>query len=299
MSPVAIKRSGGRPTRPPRRTGIRQRQNTRKASLIWGVARVAIIVVILVVALVPFVIMVLVSISPEGGYTTLGTGVTMDNYRVLFATLPFAHYARNSLLVASITALSCIAIGSPAAYVLARFAFRGRKTILLGMLLLYMIPTVVLVVPLLLIYHRFGLYNSITGLVLANTTSGLPFAIWVLTGFFATIPSDLEEAARVDGCNRMSALMRIVMPLAFPGIIATGLLVFIFAWNDFLFAFALTSGDGVRTLPVALRPFIGGEGGTFWGAIMAGAVVTTLPVLVLFLVFQRYLVSGLAGAVKG
>jgi multiple sugar transport system permease protein len=145
-----------------------------------------------------------------------------------------------------------------------------------------------------------GMMNSYAALILAEATHSVPFAVWLLTNYFASLPRDLEDAALVDGCTRTGALIRIVLPMAVPGIVAAALFVFIGSWNNFLFAFMLTSGEHVRTLPVLLRMFVMGDSGVYWGTVMAGAVLTTLPVALLFLFFQRYLVGGLsAGAVKG
>ena len=144
------------------------------------------------------------------------------------------------------------------------------------------------------------LFNTYLGLILAESTHALPFAIWMLTNYFASLPRELEEAAQVDGCTRVGALVRVVVPLAVPGIVAAALFVFIASWNELLFAFMFTSGEDVRTLPVLLRGFIPSETGVSWGIVTAGAVTATLPVAAAFLVFQRYLVRGLAsGAVKG
>ena len=133
-----------------------------------------------------------------------------------------------------------------------------------------------------------------------QSTHSIPFAVYLLTNFFVTVPRDLDEAALIDGCSRWGALLRVILPVAIPGVIAAALFVFIQSWNNFLFAFMFTSSESVRTLPVLLRGFVGGEAGVFWGQVMAAAVMTTLPVAIVFLIFQRYLIRGLAaGAVKG
>jgi ABC-type glycerol-3-phosphate transport system permease component len=142
--------------------------------------------------------------------------------------------------------------------------------------------------------------NTYQSLILAETTHAVPFAVWLLTGYFAALPRELEESALVDGCTPLQALIRIVLPISVPGIVAAGLFVFIASWNNFLFAFMFTSGEQVRTLPVVTRFFVQGEADFHWGIIMASAVMTTLPVALLFLFFQRYLIRGLtAGSVKG
>jgi ABC-type glycerol-3-phosphate transport system permease component len=167
------------------------------------------------------------------------------------------------------------------------------------MLMAYMIPSVVLLVPLLVIFRSYGLINTWPGLILAETTITAPFALLLMINYFSTLPRELEEAAQIDGCSRLGALVRIVLPLSVPGLVAAGLLAFIMTWNHFLFAFLFTSTDDVKTLPVIMRLFALGEP-AIWGVSAAGAVLTTLPVALLFLLFQRMLISGLAaGALKG
>jgi ABC-type glycerol-3-phosphate transport system permease component len=142
--------------------------------------------------------------------------------------------------------------------------------------------------------------NTFPGLILADSTLTIPLATWLLVGYFASLPRELDEAALMDGCTPMGALIRVVLPLARPGIVAAGLFVFIMTWNEFLFAFMFASRDTVKPLPPVLRSFVRGESGVFWGTIMASATLTTLPVAILFLFFQRYLIGGLStGAVKG
>lgn len=262
-------------------------------------------VAVAVYSLLPFYIMLTVSITPEetsfGREVVLAPSVlTLDNYVNLFQTLPFARYFRNSAIVAIATTALALVVAVPAAYSFARYRFRGRRPLLLGLLLLYMIPAVVLIVPLLIIFTRLGLYNTTLGLVVADASLALPFAVWILVGYFATLPRELDEAALIDGCSPLGALWRVVIPLAVPGIVAVGLIMFIIVWNEFLFAFTFASGEEVKTLPVAMRPFVRGEAGVFWGTIMASATLTSVPVVALALFFQRYLIAGLAsGGVKG
>jgi ABC-type glycerol-3-phosphate transport system permease component len=202
--------------------------------------------------------------------------------------------------VAVVVTTLAIAISITAAYALARYRFPGRTLLIIFLLVVYLIPGIVLLMPMMVIFRTLKLSNTYGALILAESTHAVPFAVWLLMNYFASLPRDLEDAGLVDGCTRLGALVRIVLPLATPGIIAAALFVFIGSWNNFLFAFMLTSGEEVRTLPVLLRLFVGGDSGVYWGTVMAGAVLTTLPVALIFLFFQRYLVSGLsAGAVKG
>lgn len=262
--------------------------------------------IILAYCLLPFAWMFIVSIAEERSYFTraieyIPSHPTLDNYRHVFEVMPFARYFGNSMLVAIATMLLTLAVSVTAAYAFARFRFPGRRVMILGMLLVYMLPGIVLLVPLLVIFKTLGMINTYQSLILAETTHAVPFAVWLLSGYFASLPRELEESALVDGCTPVQALIRIVLPLSLPGIVAAGLFVFIASWNNFIFAFMFTSGEEVRTLPVALRSFIQGEAHFFpWGTIMGSAVLTTLPVALLFLLFQRYLIRGLtAGSVKG
>jgi ABC-type glycerol-3-phosphate transport system permease component len=167
------------------------------------------------------------------------------------------------------------------------------------MLLVYLIPSVVLLVPLLVIFRTYHLINTYSGLILAEATHTAPFALLLMINYFATLPRELEEAALVDGCGRMKALFRVILPLSLPGLVASGLFAFIGAWNNFLFAFLFATGENVKTLPVLMRLFALGEPAV-WGISSAGAIVATLPVALLFFGFQRLIINGLsAGAVKG
>ncbi len=234
------------------------------------------------------------------GIHYLPVGITLANFFGIFEAVAFGRAFVNSAVVAvSVTTLA-IVLSVFAAYAFARFNFRGRRLLIVSLLLIYMLPGILLLVPMMVIFRTLGILNTYPALILAESTHAVPFAVWLLTNYFASLPRELEEAAQVDGCDRLGAMLRIALPLAVPGLVAAGLFVFIASWNNFLFAFMFTSGEDVRTLPVLLRMFAMGESSVQWGKIMAGAVLTTLPVAAAFLFFQRYLIRGLAaGAVKG
>jgi ABC-type glycerol-3-phosphate transport system permease component len=195
--------------------------------------------------------------------------------------------------------LLALAVASLGAYAFVRFRFRGRGPLLVAMLIAYMIPSVVLLVPLLVIFRTYGLINTYQGLILAEATNTAPFALLLMINYFSALPRELEDAAQVDGCSRLGTLVRIVLPLSVPGLVAGGVFAFIATWNNFLFAYLFTTTDSVKTLPVIMRLFALGEPAV-WGTSAAGALLTTLPVVLLFMLFQRMLISGLAaGAVKG
>ena len=265
---------------------------------------------ILAYSLAPFLWMAIASITPEvrpdiGKPWMSGRAVeyfpeapTLQNYASLFSNLPFAIYFRNSTIVATGTMCLALVVGSLGAYGFVRFRFAGRAPLLVSILMAYMIPSVVLLVPLLVIFRTYGLINTFPGLILAEATNTAPFVLLLMINYFSTLPRELEDAALVDGCNRLQILLKIVLPLSIPGLVAAGLFAFIATWNHFLFAFLFTTTDATKTLPVIMRLFALGEPAV-WGISAAGAVLTTLPVALLFLLFQRMLISGLAaGAVK-
>lgn len=224
---------------------------------------------------------------------------TTDNYYELFNKVPFDLYFRNSAIIATGNMLLTLVVASLGAYGFVRFRFFGRNTLLVSILIAYTIPSVVLLVPLLVIFRAYGLNNTHLGMILAEATHAAPFVLLLMINYFSTLPRELEEAAQVDGASRLGVLWRIVLPLSLPGLVAGGLLAFIMSWNNFLFAFLLTSTTDVKTLPVIMRQFALGEPAV-WGVSAAGALISTLPVALIFLLFQRMLMSGLAaGAVKG
>lgn len=265
---------------------------------------------ILAYTLGPFLWMAIASITPEARPDSSATwqsgrsveyfpdAPTLQNYVSLFTNLPFAIYLRNSTIVATGTMCLALVLGSLGAYGFVRFRFKGRSPLLVAILMAYMIPSVVLLVPLLVIFRTYGLINTFPGLILAEATNTAPFVLLLMINYFSTLPRELEDAARVDGCTRLQVLIKIVLPLSVPGLVAAGLFAFIATWNNFLFAFLFTTTEATKTLPVIMRLFALGEPAV-WGVSAAGAVLTTIPVALLFLLFQRMLISGLAaGAVK-
>jgi multiple sugar transport system permease protein len=226
---------------------------------------------------------------------------TLQNYVDLFWITKFGYYYRNSIIVASGATLIAITTGSLAAYALSRFKFLGFGLYLRMILFTYMLPSVMLMIPLYILAVDVGLQDTLLGLVIANSTSALPFTIWLLRSYFATIPVELEEAAMIDGCGRFGAFYCVVLPLAIPGIIATSLFAFTAAWNEFLYALVFINTDELRTLPVGLNSWVGGGDSQMdvWSMLLAAAVLTTAPVLVFYGLVQRHLVVDLsAGGTK-
>lgn len=205
----------------------------------------------------------------------------------------------NSLLVAGSVTLVALVLGSVAAYALVRLRMPFRQGLLVGILGTRMIPEISLVIPMYLFATRFGLFNTPLILVITYLSFALPFAIWLMAAFFGTIPVELEDAARIDGCNRFETLWRVILPISSPGLVSTGLFVFLSAWDEFFFALILTSTVSAKTVPVAIAEFTG-RYVVDVGGMMTGGVLAAIPPVLLSLLFQRYIVSGLtAGAVKG
>ena len=221
---------------------------------------------------------------------------TFQHYIDLFEDNNFSTYLMNSIIASLGSALISVVFGSMAAYSLSRIEFRGKKDLFFWIISTRMAPVVAVMVPLYAIFRGAGLVGTLPGLILAYTTFNLPFAIWILKGFFDNVPYAIEEAAMCDGCNRFQAF-RSILPLVAPGIGAFLVLCVLFAWNDFLFASIIGSG-GAKTLPVATKELVQPQN-IQWGKIMAAGVVTTLPMMFLGLLIRRYLVTGLTmGAVR-
>lgn len=220
-------------------------------------------------------------------------------YVQVFRQTALLEWLLNSVRVAVPTTVLALVFSVTGAYALSRFKFRGRGLTAMLILVTQMLPGTLLVIPLYLLFKQFGLLDTHVGLIIAYATFALPFSIWMLKGYFDTIPLEIEEAAIVDGCTRLQVLARIVLPLSLPGLTVTAMFAFILAWNDLILAVTLTTDPSLRLDAVGLASFIG-EYGTPWGLIMSASTVSSLPILILFLFAQRYLLAGLtAGAVKG
>jgi N,N'-diacetylchitobiose transport system permease protein len=224
---------------------------------------------------------------------------TLDNYREVFER-QFVPALRMSLLVTVATVTCALALALLAAVAVSRFRFRGRTAFVICVLVVQMIPPEAMVISLFKVLDGWHLVNTAIGLTLVYLIFVLPFTIWVLRGFVAGVPLELEEAAMVDGCGRFRAFLTITFPLMAPGLVATGVFAFIQAWNEFIFALVLMNRGGSQTLPVWLQAFNEGAKGTDWGGVMAGSTLMAIPVIIFFLVVQGRMTQGLtAGAVKG
>jgi multiple sugar transport system permease protein len=272
----------------------------RLERLFWGLSSV----VVVAYALLPIAWIMSLSLKPSG---QLGDGrfiprdITLEHYRAIFADAQFPSALWNSIGIASLSTLASVVLATFAAYAIVRLDFPGRRLILAAALSIAMFPPVAIIGPLFNLWRLTGLYDTWLGLILPYMTFTLPLAIWTLSAFFREIPWDLDKAARVDGATPFQAFYRVIAPLAAPGVFTSAILVFIFAWNDFLFALSLTSTNDARTVPAAIAFFTGASRFELpTGSIAAASVVVTVPIIAVVLLFQRRIVSGLtAGAVKG
>jgi multiple sugar transport system permease protein len=251
----------------------------------------------------PYLWQLITSLKPDTELTKLPPvfpeQITWSHYTLIFLERPFLRIILNSAVVASLTTALSILIGSLGAFGLAKLGLRYKGIILGFVLSVSMFPPIATVSPLYLVIRALGLRDTWWSLVLTYTTFTLPLSIWILTSFFRKIPDDIYLAARIDGCTPFQAFYRVMAPIAAPGIFTAAILVFIFAWNEFLFALTFTSTAASRTIPVAIALFPGLHE-VPWGDIAAASVVVTVPLLVLVFLFQRRIVEGLtAGAIKG
>ena len=267
---------------------------------LWGLADL----VVIALAMVPVLWIVSLSLKTPA---TLNDGTfwpqhpTFASYRGIFHTTLFTRSFANSIGIAVITTVVSVILAAMAAYAVARLDFPGKRVLVGAALVVAIFPLISLVSPIFKLWLRLHLYDTWPGLILPYLTFSLPLAIYTLSAFFREIPWELEQAAQIDGATPFQAFVRVIAPLAAPGVFTTAILVFIFAWNEFLFAISLTSTNAARTVPAALAFFTGSsqfEQPT--ASIAAAAVVVTIPIVLLVLVFQRRIVAGLtAGAVKG
>jgi len=263
------------------------------------------LLVLLLVLLFPVVAIVSPAFKPRTEILTFSINPlprqpTLENFVTkVFRNDRFVRYVVNSVLVSSAVTILSVTFATLGAYSLSRFRYPGRRFLGQVILLTYMFPGSLLVIPLFLTLYRFKLIDTHYSLIISYTTFMLPFCVWMLKGFFDALPEEIEDAAKVDGCGRVDLLARIVLPLTAPGIAAVGAFAFVKSWSEYTFAITFIHTDAKRTLPAGLH-LIRGELGTDWGLLLAGCVVAMVPVVFFFTLLQRYLVAGLtAGAVKG
>ncbi len=232
------------------------------------------------------------------------TKFRFENYIDMWRNINFGLYLRNSFIVCGLTMLIAMTLATLASYSLSRFKFPGKRVINDSILATQMVPGIMFLIPIYLMFVKFHnltnirLIGTFPGLIFVYSTFFVPFSVWILQGFFASIPYEIEEAALIDGCSRLQIFLKIVLPLAAPGITATGIYIFLTAWDELMFAWVLTNAD-TMTIPVGIRLFVGNYQNRY-DLMMAASTVATLPVIILFFAMQKHIIKGLtAGAVKG
>jgi multiple sugar transport system permease protein len=260
--------------------------------------------VVLVTAF-PLIWMIITSLKPQFELfrvppTFLPQTVTFEHYWTLIADTPFLIYMRNSLVIAFATTILVIVVATLGAHSLVRFKYPGRERLAQLVLFTYLLPSVVLILPLYLLMVWVGIANTMFSLVLAYTTFALPYALWLLRSFMQGIPDDLESAALVDGATRMEAFVDVILPQALPGIISTSLFTFILAWNEYLFALVLVNTDSARPLTTGVMSMLVSSFNIEWSLLMAASVMMSIPLVIIFAFLSSYLTKGFgAGGVKG
>lgn len=253
----------------------------------------------------PLLWMIVTSLKPQAELfqippSLVPSEVTFEHYRRLLSETPFLTYMKNSLWLAGATTVVVIVIATLGAHSLVRFSYPGRERLARLVLFTYLLPSVVLIIPLYFLMIRIGLANTLASLVIAYTTFALPYALWLLRSFMAAIPDDLEAAALVDGATRLQAFVDVILPQAVPGIISTALFTSILAWNEYLYALVLVNSDEVRPLTTGVMNILITSFNIEWSLLMAASVMMSVPLIVIFMFLQRFLTSGFgAGAVKG
>lgn len=259
---------------------------------------------VLIVAF-PLFWMIVTSVKPQAELFRipplfLPSRISFEHYARILTETPFLTYFRNSMLLATTTTVIVIVVGTLGAFSLTRFEYPGRQQLSVLVLFTYLMPSVVLVIPLYLLIVWLGLANTLASLVIAYTTFALPYAIWLLRSFFAGIPVDLESAAIVDGASRLGAFFDVILPQALPGIISTAMFTFILAWNEYLYALVLVNAEQSRPLTTGVLGMMVSAMSVEWSLLMAASVMMSLPLVVIFAFLQRFLTSGFgAGGVKG
>ena len=295
--PIVEKKAGARVLSPVQR----RREITRRAESIG-----AHVIMIITVLICIFPLLILISTSFKPAIDTFTTQLiparpTLDNYKYVltFNNNIFITWLLNSLKIAAMTTVVGLAFACPAAYAFSRWNFLGKQGILLLFLVTQMFPGIILLIPLYNLFAGLGLLDNIFGLVIAYATTALPFSVWMLKNFFDAVPKELDEAAHVDGLGPFQSFWRIVLPLTIPGVAVVGFFNFMAAWNEFLMAFTFLQSDSNLTLPIGIQHFVF-QTGADWQWLTAAAVLVTIPVLIIFIWAQRYLITGLTGgSVKG
>jgi len=264
----------------------------------------AVLIIFSFIAIYPVLQVVTISLRPGDKLLSTSLEIIPDNasissYISLFTDRPFLQWVGNSALISLTVTLTGVALAAMAGYAFSRFSFMGKKLGLLSLLVTQMFPATMLLLPLYIMMIKFGLINTYWGLIITYTATALPFCIWTMKGYYDTIPTSLEEAARIDGCNQFQSFYKVILPLAAPALVITGLFSFMTAWSEYIVAAQILQDTDLWTLPLGLKSFEANMS-TEWGLYGAASLVVMIPVVVLFLVLSKWLVSGLTlGSVKG
>jgi len=278
--------------------------SNRRPSLIYRVSLYSILAIFLLIASFPPYWIFLTSLKKgrdvfRTAEVLLPRNLTLVNYIDLLREGQIIHWITVSTALAVVSTLTALIVAILAAYSLTHFRYRGRKVLGLSVFFAYVIPKGILFIPLFLLLNQLRLVDTFLGLVLAHETFSIPFCTWLLYGYFKTQPRELVDAGRIDGCRAMGILRWIILPLAAPAIATAAIFSFTTSWNEFLYAASLVASDGLKTLPLGISGFILADS-FIWGSMMAAATIATVPMIILFIVLQRYVVQGLTlGAVKG
>lgn len=275
----------------------------KEQNLIKKIGFYIFVIVFVGIIVLPFFWQILTSVKPLSEIAAMPakwipSSIHFDFYVNVFTKHPFGRYLLNSFIVASLTTLISILVGASAAYALARLRFKGKKIMLMAILSISMFPTIATLSPIYLLLKELGLLNTYAGLIIPYTTFALPLAIWLLTNFFSQLPKGFEEAASIDGCSRARIFFTIMLPLIKPATFSVGLIVFINAWNEYIYALTFMTDNMMRTVPVGIALFPSNYE-LPWGDMAAGSVVVTVPLIILVLIFQKKIIAGITtGGVK-
>lgn len=286
------------------------KNSARTARIIGRTFRIILIIVLLGICLLPIYWMVITSFKMQEEIfsvppTFFPKKFTVKNYLSIIvgdisASIKFLTYFKNSIIVAISTVAVTLLLATPAAYAFSRIPFKGKKNLIYFVLVSQMLPIVIILIPIYRSFLKLSLVSTYPGLVLSYMVFTLPFSIWILKGYFDGIPRELDNAAKVDGCTRMQTMLKVILPNVTPGLTAASIVVFIQSWDEFMISLTLMDKDSMRTLPVGIIQSFVGQFTIKWGEMMAASVITTIPVVILFMFLSTYLIGGLtAGAVKG
>lgn len=264
-----------------------------------------IIIPIVCITLFPIYWMVVSSFMPNSYLMSLPPHFlpekpNLSNYIKIFTNIQYLIFFKNSFFVSSCTVVLCLAVSVLSGYSFSRYVFRGKNTAMTAILTVQMFPIVAILISLYTFYLKWGMINTYRGLILANTTFCLPLSIMLMKAFFDTLPKSLDESSKIDGCSRMRTLFSVLLPLTTPGLLAVGVYTFLYSWDDFLFSLVIMQKDSLKTLPVGMAQSFLGEYAHDYSGMMTFAVSASVPIVILFIFFQKYMIAGLtAGAVKG